>query len=74
MAFASGASGDGSGVQPATALPQVDPAFDATGSTLMIPDAIKSANAVSARTYLNQVIPYAAKASPMTRAQTEEGQ
>jgi hypothetical protein len=74
-AFASGISGDGSGVQTATALPQVtqvNPAFDATGSTLQIPNLIKSANAVSARTYLAQVLPYAAKSSPMARAQSQE--
>jgi hypothetical protein len=74
-AFISGVSGSGDGVQPATALPQVtqvDAAFAASGP-LQIPNLIKSANAVSAQTYLAQVIPYAARSSPMTKAQAQEG-
>lgn len=76
-AFVSGMSGDGSGVQTATALPQVsqvNPAFDATGSVLQIPNAIRTANAMSARTFLNTLIPYAARSSPMFKAQAEEAQ
>jgi hypothetical protein len=51
---------------------QVNPAFDASGSVLQIPNAIRTPNAMSARTFLNTLIPYAAHSSPMFKAQAEE--
>lgn len=58
---------------PATVMPQVQQAergFHATGS-LEIPNSQATINGVSASSFLNQVLPYANKASSMTIAEQQ---
>lgn len=58
---------------PATVMPQVQQAergFHATGS-LEIPNSQATINGVSASSFLNQVLPYANKASSMTVAEQQ---
>jgi hypothetical protein len=49
---------------------QADPSFHATGS-LLIPNSMSTINGVSASSFLNQLLPYASKASPMTIAENQ---
>ncbi len=51
--------------------------FDPTVSTLLIPNQLQPVNGVSDATFLNQLLPYASRISPITRAQQQvqqEGQ
>ena len=73
--FASGSSGDGIGTHVASSIPspaQADPAFDASNSTLLIPNSMRTVNGVSNSTYMAQQLPYASKSSPMAKAQQGE--
>ena len=45
--------------------------FDPTVSTLLIPNQLKPVNGVSDATFLNQLLPYASRISPITRAQQQ---
>jgi hypothetical protein len=73
--FQGGVSGGGLGTHIASALPQVkqvSPDFDASDSTLMIPNSMRTVNGVSNSSYMNQQLPYASKSSPMAKAQQGE--
>lgn len=75
QAFSGGVTGGG-GVSIASALPRVqqaNPEFNASASALMIPNSMRTINGVSDSSYMNQMLPYANKNSPMAKAQQEAG-
>jgi len=63
----------------ATIMPDLPPvqqaqrAYSPSGS-LQIPNAIATINGMSAKSFMQQLLPYADKTSPMTKASAEESQ
>lgn len=54
-------------------LPQADPTFSG-GGQLAIPNLLKTADGMSDSSFLNSLLPYAAKSSPMTKASADISQ